>query len=829
MPGLSQSHIHPSPPVHSALIYPCGWLGCRRYFKMLGGRTRHIHAAHPILSPPPTPQHPSSQSSPSLHSPSPPPVDTNPSTNIGDAVDGDPPHGKNQTDLDSWDREEFDLPNRHSSPPSNNHGPQEPPTNLNTQFFGPGDRLYRHYHPKLTARPCNERGEFLASGTPPLVDINNTDDWSPCQDQVQFETAEFLFSRCQMSAPKINVLLDLWESTLYPHNAKPPFNDHRHMSKTIDATTIGDVKWQSFSASYTGEIPAANLPPWMLEKYHVWFRDPRQVVRKVLGNLSFTNEMDLSPFEEYSTKDQIRHYKDFMSSEWAWQQADIISEDERTDGSTFVPIVLCSDKTTVSVATGNNEYYPLYLSIGNVQNNVRCAHRDVLVLIGFLAIPKTTKEHTSDTAFRKFCRQLFHSSLSVILQPLKPAMTTPKVAKFGDGHFWRVIYGLGPYIADYEEQALLACIVRGWCARFGNLVPFTNDFPCADIHQLIAPDILHQLIKGCFKDHLVDWATTYIRANHSKREADCILDDIDRSGFKEWTSDNSKALMKVYIAAIEGYVPMGIVHTFCAFLKFCYLKSLEEIEDALSRFHTYREVFRTDDNPIVTTFSLPCQHSAKHYPSLIRLFSAPNGLCLSITKCKHIKAYQALGQMLLTNQWLNKLTASHVHFTSRGMMNETCMYYFIYPWKVVANPTNNDMDTTNNDANTTHGQHTASVQADNDISVADNSPTDLSVHAKLARTAQRRRPHTVSALAEELCIPNLSDLLCHFLFDQIYPNHPGDRSELPLAACPRYGGRISTFNSACSRFYVPSDLSGIGGMNTEFICSTPLWRNEGPR
>lgn len=56
----------------------------------------------------------------------------------------------------------------------------------------------------------------------------------------------------------------------------------------------------------------------------------------------------------------------------------------------FVPIILGSDKTTVSVATGNNEYYPLYGSIGNVHNNVRRAHRNAVALIGFLSVPKST-------------------------------------------------------------------------------------------------------------------------------------------------------------------------------------------------------------------------------------------------------------------------------------------------------------------------------------------------------------------------------------------------------------------------------------------------------
>ncbi|KAJ7828329.1 hypothetical protein B0H13DRAFT_2373263 [Mycena leptocephala] len=37
-----------------------------------------------------------------------------------------------------------------------------------------------------------------------------------------------------------------------------------------------------------------------------------------------------------------------------------------------------------------------------------------------------------------------------------------KVTLFADGHYRRAIYGLGPYIADYPEQVLLACVVQGW-------------------------------------------------------------------------------------------------------------------------------------------------------------------------------------------------------------------------------------------------------------------------------------------------------------------------------------------------------------------------------
>ena len=80
-----------------------------------------------------------------------------------------------------------------------------------------------------------------------------------------------------------------------------------------------------------------------------------------------------------------------------------------------------------------------------------------------------SNENRDDANFRKFRRQLLHSSLAKILESLKPGMTTPELVRFPDGHFRKVIYGLGPYIADYPEQALLACIVQGWCPRYVRL------------------------------------------------------------------------------------------------------------------------------------------------------------------------------------------------------------------------------------------------------------------------------------------------------------------------------------------------------------------------
>ena len=41
-------------------------------------------------------------------------------------------------------------------------------------------------------------------------------------------------------------------------------------------------------------------------------------------------------------------------------------ESPNNRGSMLVPVILGSDKMTVSVTTGQNEYWPVYMSIGNI-------------------------------------------------------------------------------------------------------------------------------------------------------------------------------------------------------------------------------------------------------------------------------------------------------------------------------------------------------------------------------------------------------------------------------------------------------------------------------
>ncbi|KIK79661.1 hypothetical protein PAXRUDRAFT_16226 [Paxillus rubicundulus Ve08.2h10] len=200
-----------------------------------------------------------------------------------------------------------------------------------------------------------------------------------------------------------------------------------------------------------------------------------------------------------------------------------------------------------------------------------------------------------------------------------------------------------------------------------DLLPFTAGFPRADIHELLSPDLLHQIIKGTFKDHLVDWVEAYVKGAHSAGDAAKILADIDHRiaaapsfpglrrfpegrGFKQWTGDDSKALMKVYLPAISGHVPGDML------MKILLLPSTIPLSGSII-------IAKSFGTQVSTLMDF---HSLDNTP-------------LCITESKHIKAvkkpyqrtnkHHPIRQMLLINQHLDKLAAAIVDFCSRGMLD----------------------------------------------------------------------------------------------------------------------------------------------------------------
>ncbi|KAG0692604.1 hypothetical protein DFH29DRAFT_985714 [Suillus ampliporus] len=714
----------------------CTFPGCPTTFKSQCGRTKHIRTHHSSIA-------------------------------VVDALSDGPANFE-------YDGPDFDLDHN-----GNDHAYSEDPI---AQSEGPSKSQY-HRHPHLRGDPCDHEGNMLPPDAPiPARHVGLQGDWDPFGDQAEFLLANFLFRREEMSAANIDFLMELWAFKAVKYEEDSPFKSHRDVYATIDAIRAGDIPWQCFSASPLSDgTSGSDVPRWKQAEYQA-------VIQAMLVNPDFDGQFDYAPY-------------DFMTGNYAWRKSDtIFTNDPSTDGAMYVGVILGSDKTTVSVATGHVEYHPLYLSIGNPHNSVRRAHRNAVTPIGFLAIPKADRKYDNDVHFRTFKRQLYHSSIAAILQPLRAPMTTPIVRQCPDGHFHRRII---------PEQVMLAGIVQNWCAKCtalpedldgstaerrtreytevlvetltsdvlwdqyridDDVVPFTNDFPRANIHKMISPDLLHQVIKGCFKDHLVTWTGKYLEEIHGEARANEIIDDIDHQiaatpafpglrrfphgrRFKQWTGDDSKALMKVYIPTIVEYVPVQLIECFSSFLDFCYLvrqselgeDTIDEIIAALQHFHETCEIFWESGE-----------------------YGAPNGLCSSITESRHITAvkkpwrrsnhYEALGQMLLTNQCLDKLAAARVEFVARGLL----------PPSHLPPP----------------GRHSFNF------------------------VDERGYPRSLETLAAHIRQPKLP------LLAQSVPFQPV----------------TSQLRTRCATtFSAPSDMSGTHGMHRELICCTPSWRRKDPQ
>ncbi|KAJ6448828.1 hypothetical protein C8R45DRAFT_1057369 [Mycena sanguinolenta] len=720
-------------------------------------------------------------------------------------------------------------------------------------------------HPTLTelntGRPCDQYGTYLAPDTPPppnsQLDGQVPGSWAPFEDRTEFDFAYYHFVELQSSAAEITKALDLWAASILQYGNSPPWSNAQELYDTIDAIQHGDAPWKVYQIRYTGPRPPTP-PKWMDETYELCTRNSRTVLLQQLANPDFQDKIDYSPYQQFDA-DGRRVWSNLMSGDWAWSQADTISRDPSTHGCTFIPVVAGSDKTTVSVATGHQEYHPVYQSPGVLTNVARRAHGNGVLPVAFLPIPKTTKKHRKTEVYQHFVRQLYHACLARVFEPLKAGMTTPEVVQCPDGHFRRAVYGLGPYIADYPEQVWLACIVQNWCPKcdakphhldapgahrrthektdfliaswdpgtllddFGiraDVVPFTHGFPRADIHELLTPDLLHQVIKGTFKDHLVDWVNQYLHAVHGETRALEIIADIDHRisavpafpglrrfpdgrDFAQWTGDDSKALMKVYIAAITGHVPPEMVKCLSAFMDFCYMArrdyidsdALEQLKASLAQFHHHRDIFIRVG--VRVDISLPRQHSLRHYPSGIVLFGSPNGLCSSIMESKHIKAVK--------EPW--RRSTARIIFGRQGMMAGTALSYaaMVLRGEEPQPPS-----------------HLADDDDDNDDSGDSPGPKSLS-SVKLAVTYERKYPRHLLALATHIGQPRFPDLLRRFLYQELHPESDVPPADIPLHLCPNFHGRIYVYHSAVARFYAPSDLCGTGGMHRERIRAHPNW------
>jgi hypothetical protein len=354
------------------------------------------------------------------------------------------------------------------------------------------------------ARPCDQDGNFLPPGTPPPPRATAPHgDWSPFNSEVQFELADLLYRRAELSTTNVEDLLELWARSLSVSGTPAPFRSCREMHTLIDSSMLGDSPWQCLVSRPPDGVDQ-HTPEWKRMSYEVWYRNPDAVVSAMLDNPDFNGQFDLRPYIDLSA-DGRRRWSNVMSGNIAWRRSvswaisiswgmciNISAFRMRLWGQSLTHWVQCIAQLS-SGATRR-----LYLWRLAMLSIIRCTYRlgiptirsdvdIVMQLFRLLFLPyQKVREYTflnrlahtkaqrcnqgdrgSDETqeFRTFKRQLYHASVGAVLRPLLEGMRTPVVRRCPDGHFRRVIYDLVAFIADYPEQVMLTGIVQGWCPK----------------------------------------------------------------------------------------------------------------------------------------------------------------------------------------------------------------------------------------------------------------------------------------------------------------------------------------------------------------------------
>lgn len=197
----------------------------------------------------------------------------------------------------------------------------------------------------------------------------------------------------------------MWAASVMEYGGDAPWKDAAELYGTIDDIQHGNSPWKVYQVRYNGPLPRGTPPKWMMQSYELCMRDSRQVLHHQLATSDFKDKINMVPYQQFDYKGQ-RSWSNLMSADWAWKQAaclisscaklkltllmqDLIAGDVSTHDAMFVPVVAGSDKTTVSVATGHQEYHPVYMSPGNLTNIARRAHGAAFLPVAFLPIPKS--------------------------------------------------------------------------------------------------------------------------------------------------------------------------------------------------------------------------------------------------------------------------------------------------------------------------------------------------------------------------------------------------------------------------------------------------------
>jgi len=374
-----------------------------------------------------------------------------------------------------------------------------------------------------------------------------------------------------------------------------------------------------------------------------------------------------------------------------------LSQSELPDGATLLGVILSSDKTNISVMSGNHMAHPLLLSLANIDADI-CSKGSLHSFLLLALLPVPSFIHNKSQVQGLLSDRLVHQCLDLVLKPLKIAAAVGVMMSDPVGNLRHCYTPLIVYIADTLEQSLMACmspkaspvstaiykqfrdgichpprtatetlhVIKTMCAKSpptdlinflkvakvhqlnGVFELFWRDYLRSDPSKFLLPEVLHHF-HCLFFNHNLQWCVAVVGSEELDYCFTLIRTPIGYRSFaegvsklKQVTGRDHRAIQRYIIGIVAGAVPPRFLTAIRGLMDFRYLgqmpsfdeSALTKLAGALQSFHDNKEAILSMG--VHSHFNIPKLELLQHVVPSIRASGAVLQWSADMTEHAHI-------------------------------------------------------------------------------------------------------------------------------------------------------------------------------------------------
>ncbi|KAJ6470800.1 hypothetical protein C8R47DRAFT_988514, partial [Mycena vitilis] len=179
----------------------------------------------------------------------------------------------------------------------------------------------------------------------------------PFADEEEWQLAKWLIKN--VGHNKTESFLKL---PIITDRVKPSFDKKKTFLENIDSLPIAG-RWHCERIPLVGGLTDENND-FKTEMAELWFRDPVESVKELIGNPAFKHAIDYAPtrlYDDPSGKEGSEVINEMSTARWWWR-----IQERLPDGSTAAP-----HKKKLSQFSGDKSAWPVYLTTGNINKDTR--------------------------------------------------------------------------------------------------------------------------------------------------------------------------------------------------------------------------------------------------------------------------------------------------------------------------------------------------------------------------------------------------------------------------------------------------------------------------